>query len=176
MTTVNQRIRQVAGAVAVAATCGALLIVASGQAFAAPAPHALRTSLSKPAPVAPGSTGTITYTVKNQSAAATEGVLINISLPKYVTINPDAHCQKTGTNPEGGDLISCNMSDNLGKLAPGQTNTDHHQFAVAKEAPHHAMLGQLTTLAVPLKNGTTPTEDWHDFSGGNASTTVIVTS
>lgn len=175
MTTVKRTICHVAGAAAVAATCGVLLVLAPGQAFAAAQP-ALRTSLTTPTPVAPGGTGTVTYRVTNQSPAATEGVLINISLPKFVTINPDEqHCQKTGTNPEGGDLISCNMSDNLGKLTPGQTNTDNQKFTIAQDAPHHAKLGQLTTLAVPLKNGQ-PTEDWHKFGGSNASSTVIATS
>ncbi|MBB6375143.1 hypothetical protein BKA01_002365 [Pseudonocardia eucalypti] len=161
------------GVVTVAAAALALG-VSTGVADAAGLPT-LRSTLATPQPVAPGMGGTLNYEITNLGATPTEGVLMNVSLPKHVKLPADRHCQRTGANPQGGDLISCNFSDELGKLAPGQTRRAATPFTVAPDAPAHADLGRIGVLVVPLKAGK-PAEDWRNLTGRNTAWTNIKTN
>jgi hypothetical protein len=172
--TVTRRATGVAGsalAIAMVSVTGPL----AGVADAAPGPaHALKSTMTKPAPVSPGAGGTLHYEVTNVSPAPTDGVLLNVSLPRYVALPADRHCQQTGHTPDGGTTISCNMSDELGKFAPGQTRVSNQPFQVSPDAPRGATLGRIGALVVPLKGGK-PTEDWHNLTGYNTSWTTIST-
>jgi len=170
----KRRVGRLAASAALASAACLALSMSANPAYAAEEP-ALRASISEPAPVAPGGTGKVRYEVTNVSDEATEGILLNISLPRYVSLDSDKRCQQTGTNPEGGALISCNISDDLGKLAPGQTRVSDTPFYIAKNAPPSTELGKLGALVVPLKNGE-PTEDYRDLDGHNVVWTPITTS
>jgi hypothetical protein len=170
----RQRITK-AAAVAVMATSACL-----GSAFiASPAvadeEHAFDIEIQEPDAVAPGASGLISYTLTNASDEPTDGVLMNISLPPQVTLNTDSHCQQTGQNPEGGQLISCNFSDAAGKFAPGETFSGRNDFTVAADAPQSASLGKLGALVVPLEKGE-PTEDWTDLEGDHVDWVEIKTA
>lgn len=172
MSTTTGRIGKLTGltaaAVAVAATAAAWY---PSPAYAAGAP-ALQSTLAQPAPVTSGGTGKLDYSITNTLNTPTDGVLMNVSLPKYVSIPADPHCQKTGTTPDGGTTVSCNFSDAMGKLAPHQRRTAATPFTVAREAPARRPLGRIGVLVVPLKDGK-PTEDWHNVKGRNVSSTTI---
>jgi hypothetical protein len=100
---------------------------------------------------------------------------MNVSLPPHVTLHTDAHCQQTGENPEGGQLISCSFDDQLGKFGPGETKSGTNDFAIAADAPRSASLGKLGALVVPLENGE-PTEDWTDLEGDHVDRVEITTA
>ncbi|MFC5232522.1 hypothetical protein [Pseudonocardia zijingensis] len=137
--------------------------------------HAFTLEIQEPDPVAPGTEGLITYELTNGGDEATDGVLVNVSLPPDVVLNFDVtRCQKTGTNEEGGDLVSCNFSDEFGKFAPGESKTSQASYTVAADAPESTSLGEVGALAVPLEKGE-PTEDWSDLSGSHVDTAEITT-
>jgi hypothetical protein len=174
----SARSRRIARAVAVtvvtASAClsGALL---ASPAFAAEE-HAFEIDIQDPEPIAPGTEGLITYDLTNTGDEATEGVLINVSLPPDVVLNFDAtQCQKTGQNAEGGDLVSCNFSNELGRFAPGESKTSQASYTVAADAPESASLGKVGALAVPVENGE-PTEDWSDLEGSHVDQAEITTA
>jgi hypothetical protein len=164
-----------AATIAVAATSACFAsAVFSSPAFA-DEEHAFELEIQEPEPIAPGTEGLINYQLTNVGDKATDGVLINVSVPPDVTLNFDAnHCQKTGTNPEGGDLVSCNFSNELGKFAPGETKTSQASYTVAADAPESASLGKVGALAVPLEEGE-PTEDWTDLEGSHVDQVEITT-
>jgi hypothetical protein len=165
-----------AATVAVAAAAlGTGATILASPAFA-DEDHSFRIDIQEPDPVAPGTEGLITYRLTNTGDEATDGVLINVSLPPDVVLNFDPlHCQKTGSNPEGGDLVSCNFSDGFGAFAPGETKTSQASYTVAADAPESASLGKAGALAVPLENGE-PTEDWTDLDGPHVDEAEITTS
>lgn len=166
------RVAAVAGATASMALSGALL---ASPAFA-DEEHAFTLEIQEPQPIAPGTEGRITYELTNRGDEATDGVLINVSLPPDVVLNFDpAHCQKTGTNDEGGDLVSCNFSNEIGKFAPGESKTSEASYTVAADAPESTSLGEVGALAVPLEQGE-PTEDWSDLEGSHVDQAEITTS
>lgn len=165
-----------ASTVAVAATSmGLTCAVLASPAFA-DEEHAFTIEIQEPEAIAPGTEGRITYELTNVGDKATDGVLINVSLPPDVVLNFDpAHCQKTGSNPEGGDLVSCNFSNEVGKFAPGESKTSEASYTVAADAPESASLGEVGALAVPLEDGE-PTEDWSDLEGSHVDKAEITTS
>jgi hypothetical protein len=135
----------------------------------------LKIDVHEPDPVAPGASGLISFNMTNTSDMAVNGVLMNVSLPPSVTLHTDSHCEQTGQNPEGGQLISCNFSDAQGKFAPGETRSGTNDFAVAADAPAGTDLGKLGALIVPLENGE-PTEDWEDIEGDHVDRVEITTT
>ena len=175
MSLLSGRTRRWAGPGVVAAV-GVTAAVFAGPALAAAGghEHALQASINDPAPVSPGATGELVYTVTNVGHRTTDGILLNVSLPPHVRLNKDPHCQRTGRNDEGGDLVSCNFSDAQGLLVPGQTRLSRTPFHVDRDAPAPHELGRLGALAVPLRNGR-PTEDFRDLSGRNTVWTSIST-
>ena len=172
----SARSRRIARAAAVAVVASATGI--GGALLASPAvadeDHAFAIDIQEPDPVNPGASGLISYTLTNTSNEAVDGVLMNISLPPHVSLNTDSHCQQTGRNPEGGQLISCNFSDKLGKFAAGGTRSGTNDFTVAANAPRSTTLGELGVLVVPLEKGK-PTEDWKDLDGGHVDRVDIKT-
>ena len=149
------------------------LFASPAQAAAEPALYA---SISEPAPVAPGGRGEVEYKVTNVSNRATEGTLLNISLPPNVSLESDARCRRVGFNDNGGELISCSLSDELGKFAPGETKVARNTpFFIDASAPKSTELGHLEALVVPLENGY-PTESPNDLDGYNYVSTPITTS
>jgi len=177
--TTGRRVDRLAATAALASAACVTLALFASPVFAAAEEPALRASISEPAAVAPGGRGEVTYRVTNVSDKATEAILLNISLPPYVRLESDERCEQTGLNDDGGALISCNIGDQLGKLAPDETTvaTDT-PFFVAYDAPQSTEpteLGQLGALVVPLHNGE-PTEDPADLDGHNVVWTTITTS
>lgn len=173
-----RRQRRIVRAATVAVAASSLGL--SGAILASPAfadeEHAFTIDIKDPEPVAPGTEGLITYELTNVGDKATDGVLINVSLPPDVVLNFDpAHCQKTGSNPEGGDLVSCNFSNEVGKFAPGETKTSQASYTVTADAPESTSLGEAGALAVPLENGE-PTEDWTDLEGAHVDRAEITTA
>lgn len=152
-------------------------IALAGTAQAASDERALEATLAMPTSLPPGGSGELTYRLRNVSDQATEGVLVNISLPRYVStdLETDPHCQRTGTNDTGGTLVSCNFSDDWGKVAPGQTQLAQRGFHVAPDAPAHTVLGVVGVTAVPLEDGE-PTEDWTDLEDANTTGVQVSTS
>src|SRR5215218_284261 len=99
------------GRVAVVATVACLGFgMLAGPAFAAGDEPDLKLTLTEPAAAAPGGTVEVRYTLENVSKKATEGILLNMSLPPHVSFGPAANCKETGKNDEGGKLVSCNIS------------------------------------------------------------------
>lgn len=113
-------------------------------------PHVLQVELTQPAPVAPGAGGTVHIEVTNTGETATEALLVNFSLPPSMTLDHSDDCQETGRNAENGVLLSCNIDDDIAKLAPGQTNKADLPFRIAEDAPAGAELGTMTVVAVPI--------------------------
>ncbi|WP_037062748.1 hypothetical protein [Pseudonocardia acaciae] len=171
----SRRIGRVVGAAAVAVTIGALCTVFSGTAYAAPQ-SVLRTKLTGPPATVPGGQGVLQYTITNTGRTPTDGILLNVSLPPRVdlALSPGVPCQKTGNNPQGGALISCNFSDASGRMAPGESRVHNTPFTVAPDAPRGKVLGPVGALVVPLKGGK-PTEDERDLRGPNVAWTPIRT-
>jgi hypothetical protein len=171
----RRRIARAASVFVATAALGCTGTVLASPAFA-DEDHAFTLDIQDPEPIAPGTEGLITYELTNNGGEATDGVLINVSLPPDVVLNVDpAHCQKTGSNPEGGDLVSCNFSNEVGKFAPGETKTSEASYTVAADAPASASLGEVGALAVPVEGGE-PTEDWSDLEGSHVDQAEITTS
>ncbi len=169
--------RRIGRATIVAAAAAATCI--SGTLLASPAfageDHVLKIDIREPDAVAPGASGLLSFDMTNTGDEAIDGVLLNVSLPPQVTLRTDSHCQQTGQNPEGGQLISCSFTDAQGKFAPGETRSGTNDFAIAADAPHSASLGKLGALIVPLENGE-PTEDWKDLEGDHVDWVEITTA
>jgi hypothetical protein len=162
--------------VAVAATSMAL----SGALLASPAladeDHAFKLNIKDPAPTAPGTDGIVTYELTNTSGEATDGFLINISLPPAVDLNLDPNsCEKFSTNREGGDMFRCTFTGGIGKFAPGESKVLEKSYTVAADAPESASLGQVGANVVPIVNGET-TEDPTDIKGPHVDYAEITTS
>jgi hypothetical protein len=164
-----------AAAVAVATTVACI----GGTLLASPAfadeEHTLTIDIQEPDAVAPGTSGLLSFDFTNTGDKATDGILLNVSLPPYVTLRTDSHCEQTGQNPEGGQLISCSFNDAQGQLAAGETRSGTNDFTVAADAPESASLGELGALIVPLENGE-PTEDWKDLEGDHVDWVEITTA
>ncbi|GAA5163386.1 hypothetical protein GCM10023321_50180 [Pseudonocardia eucalypti] len=157
-----------AGYVAAVVVVTAGLALSSGTAYADNPRPALRVdSLNADPWIAPGGTGKVAYRITNTSGAATQGVLLNISLPKAVSIPQDPRCRNVGANAEGGALISCKVTDQAGKIATGGTVASGNTFTVANNAPAHTKLGRIGLLVVPLDGNGNPTEDYNDTVGAN---------
>jgi hypothetical protein len=165
------------GRIAVVATTAVVSFgVLAGPAFADNDSPDLELTLSEPVAAAPGSTVDVEYTLTNVSDKATEGMLLNMSLPEYVSFAPASNCQETGENNEGGTLVSCNISGPEGKLGAGESLESSTPFQISPDAPADTDLGKLGALVVPLKDGAEETEDWTDTSGPNAAETSISTA
>jgi len=170
--------RIVAGLGLVAATGAGALALAAPAAADPGTDHVLHASVSKPDAVAPGGTGTFHYSVQNVSGQATEGVLMNVAIPRYVSlpdIQQNSMCKKTEDQARQS-LWSCAITDQNGKLAPGQVAKNDPQFSVSKNAPGPVSLGNIGVLVVPLDANGEPTEDWHDLKGPNTVSTPITTT
>jgi hypothetical protein len=171
----RRRIARVA-TVAVAATSMAL----SGALLASPAfadeEHAFTLDIKDPEPTAPGTDGIITYELTNTSDEATDGFLINISIPPAVVLNLDAdNCEKFDTNREGGDMVRCTFIGGIGKFAPGESKVLEKSYSVATDAPESASLGKIGANVVPIVAGE-PTEDPTDIKGTHVDYAEITTS
>lgn len=168
--------RPIAGVAIALAVAGAGAALA-GTAEASGDERALEASLAMPTSLPPGGAGELTYRVRNVSDRATEGILVNVSLPGGVStdLEADPHCQRTGSNDTGGALISCNFSDGWGQVAPGQTQLAKRGFHIAPDAPSNTLLGVVGVTAVPLEDGE-PTEDWTDLDDANTTGVPISTS
>jgi len=130
--------------------------------------HALHASATTPDAVAPGGSGTFHYAVQNVSGKATDGVLMNVSIPRYVSlpnVTQDKHCKQTGTTASAV-LWSCAFTDENGKLQPGQTISSDPSFTLAKNTPGPVQ-DTIGVLVVPLDANGKPTESWQDLSGPN---------
>lgn len=143
--------------------------------------HALVTRFEPLPAQEPGADGELTYHLIN-TGAATEGVLVNLTVPKGVTtdLDGDPHCQHTGTTDKGSELVSCNFSDEWGQLAPGQHQVAKRGFHISPDAPAGSDLGAIAATAVPIVHGEDgkdhPTEDHTDFDGPNTASLPIATS
>jgi hypothetical protein len=162
--------------VAVAATSMAL----SGALLASPAladeEHAFTLDIKDPEPIAPGTDGIISYELTNTSDEATDGFLINISIPPAVALNLDAdNCEKFDTNREGGDMVRCTFVGGIGKFAPGESKVLEKSYSVAADAPESASLGKIGANVVPIVAGG-PTEDPTDIKGTHVDYAEITTS
>ena len=147
----------------------------TGTAYAAP-DSVLHASATAPAPIARGGSGILHYEVTNTSTTRTDGVLLKISLPKHVSLDRDPRCQQTDTTPDGGILLSCNLSDATGEIPAGEMVTSDTPVHVDASAPEGTTLGKLGALVVPLDAGGNPTEDWKDLRGPNVTWTPIRTA
>jgi hypothetical protein len=127
----------------------AVLALCASPALAQDEP-VLRTELTRPAPVAAGGTGTLTYKITNVSKRATEGVALHLALPEHVSLDPDGHCKRTGRTDDGGTLIRCDFTDAAGEFAPGESRVARTPFHVDGSAPASATIGRLGALVVPL--------------------------
>lgn len=171
----RRRIARVA-TVAAAATSMAL----SGALLASPAfadeEHAFKLDIQDPEPIAPGTDGIITYELTNTSSEATDGFLINISIPPTVDLNLDPdNCEKFDTNREGGDMIRCTFVGGIGTFAPGESKVLEKSYSVAADAPESSSLGQIGANVVPIVAGE-PTEDLRDIKGSHVDYSEITTS
>jgi hypothetical protein len=171
----RRRIARVA-TVAVAATSMAL----SGALLASPAfadeEHAFTLDIKDPEPIAPGADGIISYELTNTSDEATDGFLINISIPPDVVLNLDAdNCEKFDTNREGGDMVRCTFVGGIGEFAPGESKVLEKSYSVATDAPESASLGKIGANVVPIVAGE-PTEDPTDIKGTHVDYAEITTS
>lgn len=161
----------------VAAGAGALALTTPAAADPGSG-HALQATITKPAAVAPGGSGSFHYSVQNVSGQATDGVLMNVAIPRYVTI-PDIQQDKAckQTEDQGAQTLwSCAITDQSGKLAPGQRADNDAKFSVAANAPGPQSIGTVVALVVPLDASGKPTEDWHDLKGPNTVSTPITTT
>jgi hypothetical protein len=156
------------------ATCATFALFAGSAAAAEDESDALTAILTAPAAVAPGDTTEIRYIVENVSGQATDGLLVNISLPQHVVILGDQPCQSTGTNDEGGELISCDFSSIVGTLEPGETFEGVTALQILSAAPEDIELGRLGALVTPLSEGV-PTGDWTKLVGANVVWTTVST-
>jgi len=132
-----------------ASTIGAVLLIAPAQAADSDTQPVLHASAGSLAPIEPGGTGTLHYEVRNAGSQATQGLLLKVALPKYVSLDEDPHCQKTGVSDTGGDLISCEFSEAASKLAPGAKITSDTPVHVAQNAPGPRSLGKLEAVVLP---------------------------
>jgi hypothetical protein len=156
------------------ATAATFALFAGSAAAAEDESDALSAILTAPTAVAPGDTTEIRYIVENVSGQATDGLLVNISLPQHVAILGDQPCQSTGTNDEGGELISCDFSGLVGTLEPGETFEGVTALQILSDAPEDIELGQIGALITPLAAGV-PTGDWTDLAGVNVVWTTVST-
>lgn len=168
--------RGLAGLLVAAATTTAALGLSTGTAYAANPRPALKAALVATPVVAPRATGKLSYQLTNVSGHPTSGLLLNISLPRFVSLPEDQRCKKTGTVPAndpsgnaGGDLVSCNVQGPSTNIAPGATLKGDNTFTVASNAPAHARLGRIGVLATPLNGNGQPAEDWTDIHGYNTT-------
>lgn len=155
-------------------------MVLGGALLAAPAfadeGHAFALDIQDPAPVAPGSEGLVSYTLTNTSGEATDGFLINVSLPPTVELNLDPNnCEKFDTNRDGGDMIRCTFAGGIGAFAPGESKVLEKSFTVAADAAAGASLGQIGANVVPIVDGE-PTEDPTDIKGSHVDYAEVTTS
>ena len=148
----------------------------TGTAYAANPRPALKASLTATPVVAPGHTGKLNYQLTNVSGHPTSGLLLNISLPKGVSLPADGRCKNVGTVPAndpsgnaGGELVSCNVQGPSTNIAPGATLKGDNTFTVAPTAPAHAKLGRIGVLATPLNANGQPAEDWNDIYGNRSN-------
>jgi hypothetical protein len=167
--------RGLAGLLVAAAITTTGLMLSTGAAYADNPRPALKAGMVATPVVAPGATGKVNYQLNNVSGRPTSGLLLNISLPRFVSLPADSRCKKTGSNPEGGDLISCNVQGPATFIAPGATLKGDNTFTVASNAPRHARLGRIGVLATPLNGVGQPAEDWNDTDGYNVSWSWIST-
>lgn len=166
-----------AGRVAVVATAAFVSFGAlAGSALAAGDEPDLQMTLTEVTTAAPGGVVEVRSVIENVSSQAVDGVLLNMSLPRYVSFAPTANCQETGENAEGGTLVSCNISGPEGQLAPGESVESVTPFQIAPEAPVDTQLGALGALVVPLEGGAEPVDDWKDLTGHNVAELPISTS
>jgi hypothetical protein len=140
--------------------------------------HAFDIEIQEPGPVAPGASGLISYTLTNTSDKFIDGILFNISLPPGVSVNTDSrYCVDVGAkNSEGGQMISCQFKDELGKFNPGETQESQTDFSIAADAPVSTDLGDLRALVVPLDEDGGAAEDENDLEGPNVDKAKIVTA
>lgn len=143
--------------------------------------HALEAEFDKLPAQEPGADGELVYRLTNAGETATEGILVNLTIPKGVTtdLDGDPHCQNTGSTDAGSELVSCNFSDDWGRLAPGQHQLAKRGFHISPDAPSDSDLGAITATAVPITHGEDgkdhPTEDHTDFTGDNTASLPIKT-
>jgi hypothetical protein len=152
----------------------------SGALLASPAfadeEHAFTLDIKDPEPIAPGTDGIITYELTNTSDEATDGFLINISIPPTVVLNLDAdNCEKFDTNREGGDMVRCTFIGEIGQFAPGESKVLEKSYSVAADAPESASVGKIGANVVPIVAGE-PTEDPTDIKGTHVDYAEITTS
>ncbi|GAA4205278.1 LPXTG cell wall anchor domain-containing protein [Actinocatenispora rupis] len=163
-----RRVGAVAG-LGLLASAGIGMVAVATPAVAAPSnDHALHASATTPDAVAPGGSGTFHYAIQNVSGKATDGVLMNVSIPRYVSlpnVTQDKHCKQTGTT-KMAVLWSCAFTDQSGKLQPGQTVSADPTYTLAKNTPGPAQ-DTIGVLVVPLDANGQPTESWKDLSGPN---------
>lgn len=163
-----RRVGAVAGLTMLASAGLGMVALASPAAAAPSGDHALHASATTPDAVAPGGSGTFHYAVQNVSGKATDGVLMNVSIPRYVSlpnVTQDKHCKQTGTTASAV-LWSCAFTDENGKLQPGQTISSDPSFTLAKNTPGPVQ-DTIGVLVVPLDANGKPTESWQDLSGPN---------
>lgn len=172
---IKRTARGLGGLLVAAAVTTVGLGLSTGSAYADNPRPALKASLVATPVVAPGATGKLNYQLNNVSGHATSGLLLNISLPRFVSLPADPRCKKTGSNPQGGDLISCNVQGPSTNIAPGATLKGDNTFTVARNAPAHSRLGPIGVLATPLKGDGQPAEDWTDIHGYNVTWSSIST-
>lgn len=165
------------GRLAVVATAVCLGFgVLGGTAFAANEEPDLKLTLEEAPAVAPGDTVEVPYVLENVSSETTDSILLNMSLPEFVSFAAP-NCQQTGETEDGGTLVSCNISGPEAVIAPGEKLETVAPFQISPDAPEGAELGKLGALVVPLDEGqeSGDTEDWTDITGHNADETLIST-
>ncbi|MGA8112425.1 MAG: LPXTG cell wall anchor domain-containing protein [Actinocatenispora sp.] len=170
--------RLTAGLGVLAGTGVGLAVLAAPAAADPGTDHVLHASASTPDAVSPGGTGTFRYSVQNTGGSTTAGVLMNVALPHYVTlpqVEQDKQCQRTEVTAEH-TLYSCAITDQNGKLTPGQVATNTVSFGVAKNAPGPQDIGSIAVLVVPLDTGGQPTESWQDLKGPNTVGAAVTTT
>ena len=161
-------------------TVAAASMALSGALLAAPASahaeHAFTLDIKDPQPVAPGADGVLTYELTNTSGQATDGFLIRFSAPKNVSADfGSTPCKKFDTNAEGGPMIECAVTGEMGRFAPGQSKALEKSYTVAEDAPESTSLGKVGALVVPIVDGEIK-EDATDLDGPNVDYAEITTA